>query len=88
MSTDTTFFTNEPGATLLDRFKKTLQTTHYFDVLAGYFRTSGFHCLYDAFERIEKIHPEKVSGCSIRNDHAYNSTGHHYQGFRTQSWQL
>jgi SNF2 family DNA or RNA helicase len=55
MSTDTTFFTNEPGATLLDRFKKTLQTTQYFDVLVGYFRTSGFHRLYDAFEEIEKI---------------------------------
>ena len=55
MSTDTTFFTNEPGATLLDRFKKTLQTTRYFDVLVGYFRTSGFHRLYDALEDIEKI---------------------------------
>lgn len=55
MSTDTTFFTNEPNATLLDRFKKTLQTTQYFDVLVGYFRTSGFHRLYDAFEGIEKI---------------------------------
>ncbi len=55
MSTDTTFFTNEPNATLLDRFKKTLQTTQYFDVLVGYFRTSGFHRLYDALEGIEKI---------------------------------
>ena len=55
MSTDTTFFTNEPGAALLDRFKKTLQTTQYFDVLVGYFRTSGFHRLYDALEEIQKI---------------------------------
>lgn len=55
MSTDTTFFTNEPDATLLDRFKKTLQTTQYFDVLVGYFRTSGFHRLYDSLEEIEKI---------------------------------
>jgi len=55
MSTDTTFFTNEPGAALLDRFKKTLQTTQYFDVLVGYFRISGFHRLYDALEEIEKI---------------------------------
>ena len=55
MSTDTTFFTNEPGATLLDRFKKTLQTTRYFDVLVGYFRTSGFYRLYDALEGIDKI---------------------------------
>ena len=55
MSTDTTFFTNEPGATLLDRFKKTLQSTRYFDILVGYFRTSGFHRLYDALEGIDKI---------------------------------
>jgi len=55
MSTDTTFFTNEPDATLLDRFKKTLQTTQCFDVLVGYFRTSGFHRLYDALDGIEKI---------------------------------
>ena len=40
---------------MLDRFKQTLQTTQYFDVLVGYFRTSGFHRLYDAFEGIEKI---------------------------------
>lgn len=55
MGTDTRFFTNEPGAALLDRFKKTLLTTQYFDVLVGYFRTSGFHRLYDALEGIEKI---------------------------------
>ena len=28
MNTDTTFFINEPGATLLDRFKKTLKGAH------------------------------------------------------------
>jgi len=53
--TDLTFFTNEPGSTLLDRFKKALQYTRYFDVIVGYFRTSGFHLLHDAFEPIEKI---------------------------------
>lgn len=53
--TDLTFFTNEPGSTLLDRFKKALKYTRYFDVIVGYFRTSGFHLLYDAFEPIEKI---------------------------------
>ncbi len=42
MITDTTFFTNEPGYALLDRFKKTLKHVNYFDVLVGYFRTSGF----------------------------------------------
>lgn len=55
MNTDTTFFTNEPGATLLDRFRKTLKDTQYFDVLVGYFRTSGFHQLCESFESIDKI---------------------------------
>jgi len=42
MQTDLTFFTNEPGVTLLDRFRKTLKDVKFFDVLVGYFRTSGF----------------------------------------------
>ena len=33
-------------------FKKTLK---YFDVLVGYFRTSGFHQLCQSFESIDKI---------------------------------
>ncbi len=55
MGTDLTFFTNEPGATLLDRFKKTLPDAQYLDVLVGYFRTSGFHQLYEALETVEQI---------------------------------
>ncbi|NEP59287.1 MAG: helicase [Symploca sp. SIO2G7] len=55
MTTDLTFFTNEPGATLLDRFKRTLSDVQYFDVLVGYFRTSGFHQLYDALETVDYI---------------------------------
>lgn len=55
MITDTTFFTNEPGYTLLDRFKKTLKHVQYFDVLVGYFRTSGFYQLCESFESIDKI---------------------------------
>lgn len=55
MQTDLTFFTNEPGATLLDRFRKTLKDVRYFDILVGYFRTSGFHQLYQSLETIEKI---------------------------------
>jgi len=42
MSTYTTFFTNEPDATLLDRFKNTLRSTRYFDILIGYFRTHAW----------------------------------------------
>ncbi len=55
MTTDLTFFTNEPGATLLHRFNRTLSDVKYFDVLVGYFRTSGFHQLYDALETVEHI---------------------------------
>jgi len=52
--TDNTFFTNEPGSTLLDRFVKTLNDTQYFDVLVGYFRSSGFYQLYQAIEHVDK----------------------------------
>lgn len=55
MQSDQTFFTNEPGSTLLDRFIKTLKDGKYFDILVGYFRTSGFFRLYKSFEAIEKI---------------------------------
>lgn len=53
---DLTFFTNEKGATLLDRFKITLENnTQFFDVLVGYFRTSGFYPLCRSLENVEKI---------------------------------
>ena len=52
--TDLTFFTNEPGQTLLDRFKATLKDTRFFDVLVGYFRSSGFYQLYQAIQPVEK----------------------------------
>ncbi len=55
MHTDLTFFTNESGSTLLDRFKRTLKDVRYFDILVGYFRSSGFFHLYKSFERIDKI---------------------------------
>ena len=55
MHTDLTFFTNEPDASLLDRFKNTLTQVQDFDVLVGYFRTSGFHLLADALEDVEHI---------------------------------
>ncbi|HCN82356.1 MAG TPA: helicase, partial [Sphingobacteriaceae bacterium] len=55
MHTDLTFFTNESGSTLLDRFKCTLKDVRYFDILVGYFRSSGFFHLYKSFEHIEKI---------------------------------
>lgn len=52
--TDIKFFTNKGNDTLLERFRATLKDSKYFDVLVGYFRLSGFHQLYDVFERIEK----------------------------------
>lgn len=55
MLNDLTFFTNETNASLLDRFKSTLKDVQYFDVLVGYFRTSGFHLLHEALADIEKI---------------------------------
>ena len=51
-NTDTTFFTNEKESSLLDRFKKTLQHVDNFDVLVGYFRTSGFYLLYKELEKV------------------------------------
>src|SRR3972149_11603894 len=55
MQNDLTFFTNEPGSTLLDRFRKTLRDVKFFDILVGYFRTSGFNRLHESFAPIEKI---------------------------------
>jgi len=52
---DLTFFTNELGATILDRFRKTLKDVQFFDILVGYFRTSGFFHLHKSFETIDKI---------------------------------
>ena len=55
MNTDLTFFTNKQDDTLVNRFKKTLQATKFFDVLVGYFRTSGFYQLYTELESVDKI---------------------------------
>ncbi len=52
---DFTFFTNEDGCKLEDRFRKILSNVKYFDILVGYFRTSGFYRLYKEFENIDKI---------------------------------
>lgn len=67
--TDLTFFTNEEGNSLLNRFKSTLKDTQYFDILVGYFRASGFYQLYDALEPVEKI--RVLVGLSVDED-SYN----------------
>ena len=53
---DLTFFTNEPERDLYSRFSKILRSnTQFFDILVGYFRTSGFFKLYEAMEDVDKI---------------------------------
>ena len=47
---DLKFFTNESERDLYTRF-----ATQFFDVLVGYFRSSGFFKLYKALEAVEKI---------------------------------
>lgn len=55
MHNDLTFFTNEPERDLYSRFSTILKSnTQFFDVLVGYFRTSGFFKLKDAMECVEK----------------------------------
>ncbi len=46
MISDLTFITNEKNRNLLERFKVLIKDTRLFDVLVGYFYTSGFHALY------------------------------------------
>lgn len=74
--TDTKFFTNDQGFSLLDRFKSTLKDTQFFDVLVGYFRASGFYQLYDALETVEKI--RILVGLSIDRD-SYDIMQYHQQ---------
>jgi len=55
MTTDLTFITNEKGKHLKDRFDVLIKDSKYFDCLVGYFYTSGFHAIYPALDRTEKI---------------------------------
>jgi len=55
MDSDLTFITNERNKRLLDRFKVLIKDTRFFDVLVGYFFTSGFYELYKSLENTEKI---------------------------------
>ncbi len=52
---DLTFITNENRQNLLERFKVLIKDTECFDVLVGYFYTSGFHALYQSLEKTRKI---------------------------------
>ena len=55
ISSDLTFITNEGEQNLLERFKVLIKDTEFFDVLVGYFRTSGFFRLYESLESVSKI---------------------------------
>ena len=55
MNSDLTFITNEENKNLSDRFEVLIKDTRLFDVLVGYFYTSGFHALYKSLEKTEKI---------------------------------
>lgn len=55
MTNDLTFITNEGGKNLKDRFSKLIKDTQFFDVLVGYFYTSGFYAIYPQLENTEKI---------------------------------
>lgn len=56
INNDFTFFTNEPERDLYSRFSKILEcNTQFFDVLVGYFRSSGFFRLYDSMKDVDKI---------------------------------
>ncbi|HDL01360.1 MAG TPA: helicase, partial [candidate division Zixibacteria bacterium] len=74
--TDITFFTNENGNSLLSRFKATLKDTQLFDVLVGYFRSSGFYQLYESLEPVEKV--RILVGLSVDRD-AYDILQYHEQ---------
>lgn len=56
LHTDLKFFTNEPERDLYSRFSAILRSnTQFFDILVGYFRSSGFFKMYEALEQVEKI---------------------------------
>jgi len=55
MNSDLTFITNEKNRDLLERFRVLIKDTEFFDVLVGYFFTSGFHALYRSLEKTKKI---------------------------------
>lgn len=55
MINDTSFFTNEPDNTLVDRFNVLLKDTEFFDCLVGYFYVSGFYKIQKSLKNTEKV---------------------------------
>lgn len=54
-TTDLKFFTNSDIDSLYKRFLSTIKDAQHFDILVGYFRTSGFVRLYQELERLEEV---------------------------------
>jgi len=52
---DLTFITNDDSGNLKDRFRSLVKDARFFDVLVGYFYTSGFYEIYEQLENTEKI---------------------------------
>lgn len=55
MHTDLSFITNEENQNLKERFRVLIKDSAFFDCLVGYFYSSGFHAVYPALEKTEKI---------------------------------
>lgn len=64
---DLTFFTNDENGSLLDRFRRVLKNTQYFDILVGYFRASEEHELCLAVEPHSSKHETVISPLLIKN---------------------
>lgn len=54
-SSDLKFFTNTENDSLYERFLATIKDAQRFDILVGYFRTSGFYRLHKELEQVESI---------------------------------
>ncbi|OMH40109.1 restriction endonuclease PLD domain-containing protein [Desulfurobacterium indicum] len=55
MTNDLTFFTNEEGRCLIDRFKTLFNDTKELDIIVGYFYLSGLYQLEKELEKVDKI---------------------------------
>jgi len=55
MSNDTKFFTNQNDDDLSSRINELAKYSESFDVLSGYFYSSGFHEIYSSLESTKRI---------------------------------
>lgn len=63
---DLTFITNEHNQSLLERFKVLIKDTEFFDVLVGYFYTSGFYSFYKSLESTKKKFAFSLASAQIK----------------------